>query len=40
MELGEPGEDGRRRPVPVEGSEFIIQSMQLLKQLVKQDTSI
>jgi glutamate synthase (NADPH/NADH) small chain len=22
MELGEPGEDGRRRPVPIEGSEF------------------
>ncbi|EDL63299.1 NAD(P)-dependent oxidoreductase [Bacillus sp. SG-1] len=24
MELGEPGEDGRRRPVPVKGSEFIL----------------
>jgi glutamate synthase (NADPH/NADH) small chain len=24
MELGEPGEDGRRRPAPVEGSEFDI----------------
>ncbi|NIQ82938.1 MAG: dihydropyrimidine dehydrogenase, partial [Anaerolineae bacterium] len=24
MELGEPDESGRRRPVPVEGSEFII----------------
>jgi glutamate synthase (NADPH/NADH) small chain len=24
MELGEPGEDGRRRPVPVEGSEFVM----------------
>ncbi|OIU72119.1 NAD(P)-dependent oxidoreductase [Rossellomorea aquimaris] len=24
MELGEPGEDGRRRPVPVEGSEFTL----------------
>jgi glutamate synthase (NADPH/NADH) small chain len=24
MELGEPDERGRRRPVPVEGSEFVI----------------
>jgi dihydropyrimidine dehydrogenase (NAD+) subunit PreT len=24
MELGEPGEDGRRRPVPVKGSEFTL----------------
>ncbi|MEH7387862.1 NAD(P)-dependent oxidoreductase [Bacillus sp. JJ1521] len=24
MELGKPGEDGRRRPVPIEGSEFIL----------------
>ncbi|MEK3887344.1 NAD(P)-dependent oxidoreductase [Bacillus sp. FSL K6-3431] len=24
MELGAPGEDGRRRPVPIEGSEFIL----------------
>jgi glutamate synthase (NADPH/NADH) small chain len=24
MELGEPGEDGRRRPVPIQGSEFIL----------------
>ena len=26
MELGEPGEDGRRRPVPIEGSEFLEQT--------------
>ncbi len=26
MELGEPDESGRRRPVPVEGSEFIIET--------------
>jgi formate dehydrogenase beta subunit len=25
MELGEPDESGRRRPVPIEGSEFIIE---------------
>ncbi|MFW5680554.1 MAG: NADPH-dependent glutamate synthase [Pseudomonadota bacterium] len=24
MELGEPGEDGRRRPVPIKGSEFVL----------------
>ena len=24
MELGEPDESGRRRPIPVKGSEFII----------------
>ncbi len=24
MELGEPGEDGRRRPVPIAGSEFVL----------------
>jgi glutamate synthase (NADPH/NADH) small chain len=24
MELGEPGEDGRRRPVPIPGSEFVM----------------
>ena len=24
MELGEPDESGRRRPVPIEGSEFVI----------------
>ena len=24
MELGEPDESGRRRPVPVEGSEFVL----------------
>lgn len=26
MELGEPGRDGRRRPIPIEGSEFIIKA--------------
>jgi len=25
MELGEPDDSGRRRPVPVKGSEFIIE---------------
>ncbi|RBP06713.1 NAD(P)-dependent oxidoreductase [Rossellomorea aquimaris] len=24
MELGEPGEDGRRRPIPVKGSQFVL----------------
>ncbi len=24
MELGEPDEKGRRRPIPVEGSEFVL----------------
>ena len=24
MELGEPDESGRRRPIPIEGSEFIV----------------
>ena len=26
MELGEPDESGRRRPVPIEGSEFIVEA--------------
>lgn len=26
MELGEPDEDGRRRPVPVEGSAFVLEA--------------
>jgi len=26
MELGEPGEDGRRKPVPIKGSEFTIEA--------------
>ena len=26
MELGEPGKDGRRSPVQLEGSEFVIRS--------------
>ena len=30
MELGEPDESGRRRPVPVEGSEFIVECDQVI----------
>lgn len=30
MELGEPDESGRRRPVPVEGSEFVIEADMIL----------
>ena len=26
MELGEPDESGRRRPVPIEGSEFVVEA--------------
>jgi len=26
MELGEPDESGRRRPVPIKGSEFVLQA--------------
>ena len=26
MELGEPGPDGRRRPFPIEGSEFVLEA--------------
>ena len=26
MELGEPGRDGRRRPVPIEGTNFIVEA--------------
>lgn len=30
MELGEPDDSGRRRPVPIEGSEFVIECDQIL----------
>ncbi len=30
MELGEPDESGRRRPIPVEGSEFIVETDQAI----------
>lgn len=33
MELGEPGEDGRRRPVPIEGSEFILKVDAVIKAI-------
>lgn len=33
MELGEPGEDGRRRPVPIEGSEFTLQVDAVIKAI-------
>lgn len=33
MELGEPGEDGRRRPIPVEGSEFTIEVDYVIKAI-------
>ncbi|RFB18076.1 NAD(P)-dependent oxidoreductase [Bacillus sp. HNG] len=33
MELGEPGEDGRRRPIPVEGSEFILEVDVVIKAI-------
>ncbi|MFV8828191.1 NAD(P)-dependent oxidoreductase [Alkalihalobacterium sp. APHAB7] len=33
MELGEPDEGGRRRPVPVEGSEFILQVDAVIKAI-------
>ncbi|MDF0725489.1 NAD(P)-dependent oxidoreductase [Cytobacillus sp. S13-E01] len=33
MELSEPGEDGRRRPVPVEGSEFILEVDAVIKAI-------
>ncbi|WP_035324143.1 NAD(P)-dependent oxidoreductase [Peribacillus kribbensis] len=31
MELGEPAEDGRRRPVPIQGSEFILEADMVIK---------
>ncbi|TDL31256.1 NAD(P)-dependent oxidoreductase [Jeotgalibacillus sp. S-D1] len=33
MELGEPGMDGRRRPVPVKGSEFILEADAVIKAI-------
>lgn len=33
MELGEPGEDGRRRPVPMAGSEFILEVDAVIKAI-------
>ncbi|MCP3026577.1 NAD(P)-dependent oxidoreductase [Halobacillus sp. A5] len=33
MELGEPGSDGRRRPVPVEGSDFTIEADAIIKAI-------
>lgn len=33
MELGEPDEDGRRRPVPIEGSEFLIEVDAVIKAI-------
>ncbi|MFD1778360.1 NAD(P)-dependent oxidoreductase [Fredinandcohnia salidurans] len=33
MELGEPGKDGRRRPVPIEGSEFILEVDAVIKAI-------
>lgn len=33
MELGEPGADGRRRPMPVEGSEFILEVDAVVKAI-------
>jgi len=33
MELGAPGEDGRRRPVPIEGSEFILEVDAVIKAI-------
>ncbi|RTR35848.1 NAD(P)-dependent oxidoreductase [Robertmurraya yapensis] len=33
MELGEPGEDGRRRPIPVEGSEFTLEVDAVIKAI-------
>ena len=33
MELGEPDESGRRRPIPVEGSEFEIECDQVIMAL-------
>ena len=33
MQLGEPGEDGRRRPVPIEGSEFTLEVDAVIKAI-------
>ena len=33
MQLGEPENDGRRRPVPIEGSEFILEVDAVIKAI-------
>ena len=33
MKLGEPGEDGRQKPVPVEGSEYVIEVDAVIKAI-------
>jgi dihydropyrimidine dehydrogenase (NAD+) subunit PreT len=33
MELGDPDEDGRRRPVPVEGSEYVLEADAVIKAI-------
>jgi len=33
MELGEPDESGRRRPIPVEGSEFVIEADMMIQAI-------
>jgi len=33
MELGEPDESGRRRPVPIEGSEFVIEADMMIQAI-------
>ncbi|MGN7295714.1 NAD(P)-dependent oxidoreductase [Ferdinandcohnia sp. SAFN-114] len=33
MELGEPGKDGRRSPIPIEGSEFILEVDAVIKAI-------
>nr|WP_243647059.1 NAD(P)-dependent oxidoreductase [Scopulibacillus darangshiensis] len=33
MELGKPGEDGRLRPMPIEGSEFILETDTVIKAI-------
>ncbi|UCF77939.1 MAG: FAD-dependent oxidoreductase [Candidatus Eiseniibacteriota bacterium] len=36
MELGEPGPDGRRRPVPIEGSEYVVQVDHVISSIGQQ----
>jgi glutamate synthase (NADPH/NADH) small chain len=36
MELGEPDESGRRRPIPVEGSEFVIECDMMIQAISQQ----
>lgn len=33
MQLGQPGEDGRRRPVPIKGSEFILETDAVIRAI-------